>query len=103
MASARTVIANIDSESEVYSIINDSGCGIALHPGDIKGLIDSINMIYRDRSLIAQYGDKGRKYLISHFSRSKMTALYTELINNMLKTDRTLNIQPDNLIIENKR
>jgi glycosyltransferase involved in cell wall biosynthesis len=84
MASGRPVIASAEENSIVEKIIYDSGCGIAVRPGDLDGLKEAILKIYNKRDLVTEMGKKGREYAVNHFSRSKAVEKYKKIIKELL-------------------
>ncbi len=54
-------------------IIDEAGCGIPVNPEDIGAFVNAVDILYRtsegDRRIM---GDRGREYVIKHFSRKKL-------------------------------
>ena len=89
MASARPVIASVVENSEVSEIINDSSCGVVVEPSNLEGLKSAVLSIYTEREQIEIMGNKGREYVVKHFSRKLMTDRYAKIIKKVTKLKKT--------------
>ena len=56
------------TRGEVAVLTNESGAGIIVEPGDIKGLTESIQYLYRNPAIMSEMGAKARDYVVSKFS-----------------------------------
>jgi len=82
MAAARPVIACLPAESDVRSILADSGCGICVDAGDEGALADAIWKLASDRTLCNKMGQRGRIYAEEHFSREVCTGKMEAVLRN---------------------
>jgi len=69
MASGRPVIAGANVGSELYNVIDESGCGKVVEPENPKQLVGAIMEIYNDHEKRVKCGRKGREFAIKHFSK----------------------------------
>jgi colanic acid biosynthesis glycosyl transferase WcaI len=81
MASGRPLIAVVGENSEIEGLINNSGCGIRVPPGDGRVLFTSILRLYQDEKLRFDMGDRARGYAVEHYSKDIASRKYFELIN----------------------
>jgi putative colanic acid biosynthesis glycosyltransferase WcaI len=54
---------------ETARILNESGAGIVVTPGDSSALAEAIRALYRDSERRTRLGSRGRGYVEQHFSR----------------------------------
>lgn len=85
MACGRPVIAGTMVGSELYDVINDSGCGVAVEPENPTQLVNAMTMIYGNRKKGVDYGKRGREYAIQHFSKETVLGLFESKIQNLLQ------------------
>lgn len=84
MACERPVVAA--QAGETARVLQDSGGGIVVPPGDSRALADAILALYRDPERRIAMGKLGREYVEQHYSRSTWAArLEVELRNLCLK------------------
>jgi len=84
MASGRAVIAEANVGSELYNVINNSGCGIVVEPKNSKRMAEAIMEIYNNPEKSVEYGEKGREYAIKHFSKEKILKSFEEGIKEII-------------------
>jgi colanic acid biosynthesis glycosyl transferase WcaI len=72
MAAARPVLASMPLDGDAPKIIEEAGCGICIEPENPAALAEKILSLARDRELCARYGQKGRDYVVRHFSLGKI-------------------------------
>jgi glycosyltransferase involved in cell wall biosynthesis len=70
MAAGRPVLLAIDGV--IREVIEASGCGIFVQPGDPSALAGAIKQLASDPGRNRKMGLAGRNYLEEHFSRDKM-------------------------------
>lgn len=68
MAAARPVVASLPPESDAWDIIAEAGCGFAGEAGDGRALAEKIQVLYADRTLLGEMGQRGRAYVEEHFA-----------------------------------
>ncbi|HWS87557.1 MAG TPA: glycosyltransferase family 4 protein [Pyrinomonadaceae bacterium] len=72
MACERPVVGALSGESA--RVIEESGGGLVVAPGDARATASAILELYRDPSRRAQMGAAGRRYVEEHYSRSAWAA-----------------------------
>jgi glycosyltransferase involved in cell wall biosynthesis len=69
MLAARPVLAVARSESDLANVVNESGCGWVVEPGDTGQLARQMSVAAAtDRSILTRMGSLGREYALAHFS-----------------------------------
>jgi glycosyltransferase involved in cell wall biosynthesis len=83
MAAGRPVILAIDGV--IRQVVESSGAGIWVPPGDAKAIADGMGGLAADPSRGRQMGVRGRQYVEQHFDRrvlaDQMAGLFEELID----------------------
>jgi glycosyltransferase involved in cell wall biosynthesis len=82
MAAARPVVLMADGEAA--AIIRDNDAGIALRPGDARGLADAIAALAADPALRARYGANGRRAAEEKYNRDRIAARFAEFLEREL-------------------
>ncbi len=93
MACARPVVAAIDADSELAEILNTSGGGVVVPPGDSQALGAAIEALHTDPARRDAMGMLGRQYVEKHLSRRRLTARYAALLAQITK-DQGLQPEP---------
>jgi colanic acid biosynthesis glycosyl transferase WcaI len=83
MASGRPLLASADVNSDVWRLVEDTGCGICVEPHDPEKLAASILRLYADRSLGEAMGERGRQQAEQHYSREVVVGLYGDLLERV--------------------
>lgn len=84
MACERPIIACIDHDSDLAHVINSSGAGLVLSPGDSNALAEAIMALYRDIELRKEMGMRGRAYVEENLSRRVITSAYCRLVGEIM-------------------
>lgn len=80
-AVSKPVLGVLESGSEIRCIIEESGCGLCVVPGDYKGVEEMIQwFLERSAEELNDMGANGRKYLIEHLTREISIEKYKEAI-----------------------
>ncbi len=82
LASGRPVIAIVDYDMEVASIIKKENIGWVVSPGDHSALAEAILEAQKDKSLIKK-GQKSRILAEEYYSYKRILLLYKEALNNI--------------------
>ncbi|MGE5417235.1 MAG: glycosyltransferase family 4 protein [Acidobacteriota bacterium] len=85
MSAARPVLASFDSDSELSSIIESTGCGINVEAEDKDSLKNAILNLYADKESRVKMGSKGREYILNNLSRKVGSMKKVKLIERMLR------------------
>jgi colanic acid biosynthesis glycosyl transferase WcaI len=80
MASGRPIIASVDSNSEVWNMLNVAECGLCVPPEDPVQLAGAIRELHAKRDLALQMGESGRSYVVNNHSRHRIVDLYDVLL-----------------------
>lgn len=84
MASGRPIIASLDKNSDAWNIIEEAQSGFWVEPENAGKLVETIEILYRNRELCVKYGANGRKYVVENNSRKKITAAYGQLLKSLV-------------------
>jgi glycosyltransferase involved in cell wall biosynthesis len=81
MACARPIVAS--DIGAVREITKNSGCAFLVSPEKPIELAQGVKILIEDEKLRKEMGKKGRKYVVEHFDRRKITArLMNKFCNN---------------------
>jgi colanic acid biosynthesis glycosyl transferase WcaI len=69
MAAGRAVIAIAPRDSDVARLVEATGCGVVVQPGQPGEAAEWIRRMDRDRSLPCAFGQRGREHAVRSFSR----------------------------------
>lgn len=72
MACERPVVGALSGESA--RVLEESGGGVVVAPGDARAVADAVLELYRDPARRAAMGAAGRRYVEEHYSRSAWAA-----------------------------
>ena len=82
-ACSKPVIGVLEKGSEIYSIIDETKCGLLSEPNDYDKLLSNIKEIV-DRNDLDEMGSNGYKYLIKHLTKGEAVAKYKKAISDLL-------------------
>ncbi len=89
MLAARPVLAVARSESDLAKVVNESGCGWVVEPGDAGLLARQMSLVAAsDRSILARMGLLGRKYALAHFSTEACLPRVIGVLEQAMRTKR---------------
>ena len=88
MASARPVLAAVPEDSEIIRLVQEADCGVWVPPEDPESLAQAIQRLSQQPELLQGYGANGRRYVVEHFDRQKLTTRYYELLHEVAKVPR---------------
>jgi colanic acid biosynthesis glycosyl transferase WcaI len=83
MSCARPVILGVDGQAR--QIIEDAGAGLAIEPENPAALVRAIHQLSADRELCITLGQKGREYILRHFSRGRTAEKYIDVLRNLVE------------------
>jgi colanic acid biosynthesis glycosyl transferase WcaI len=86
MSCARPVILGVDGQAR--QIIEDAGAGLVIEPENSEALVAAINRLSADRELGMTLGQKGREYIVQHFSRARTAEKYIAALKSLLDDKR---------------
>jgi len=80
LAAGQAIISCFDEESELAHFIKDGKCGVALPPDTTINLALTIELLYKDISLVKEYGKNSREYVANNFSREISTKRIIDIV-----------------------
>ena len=83
MAAAKPVVASVDPDSETAYLIQASGCGKVVPPGDAQSLAAAVRLLIAEPEHAAILGRSGRAYLEANFGRTQICSRYLSLLQRM--------------------
>jgi glycosyltransferase involved in cell wall biosynthesis len=83
LASGRAVVALAEKGLDVARILESAKCGRSVEPGDVDGLVRTLDFYYADRTACALDGRRGREYLETHFARSRALREYFDVLRSV--------------------
>lgn len=84
MAASRPIVAAVPP-GDAREIVEDSGGGICVPPGDSQALADAVLFLVRDPASRRAMGEAGRRYVEAHFSRKAATEIYGRLVEDLTR------------------
>jgi len=85
MAAGKPFIAAVDRRSEVALVVEETGCGIRVEPGDAAELATTIAHVRHEEVRLAEMGRQGRSRLESEFDRPYATDTYRDLLQSLVR------------------
>jgi colanic acid biosynthesis glycosyl transferase WcaI len=91
MSSGRPVIAAVHGESEAAHLVRKAECGLIVPPEHPEALVQGITSLRQDTALRQRMAEKGRSYVVTHFSRSYVLSLYDSYFESGLTSPEKVN------------
>ncbi|MFH1502389.1 MAG: sugar transferase [Candidatus Eisenbacteria bacterium] len=88
MACAKPVVAAVSGDAR--ALIEESGGGIAVEPGDARALADAISAFADDPTRCEACGARGRDFVCSSYSRERLAGRMEELLAGVVSAERAL-------------
>ncbi len=86
MAAGKPVLGVLEQGSEAQMLIEKSRCGVVVEPQDYRGIIDSIEELYKlEKEKLVTLGLNGRDYLDEHLKREISINKYRETLKEVLE------------------
>jgi colanic acid biosynthesis glycosyl transferase WcaI len=82
MAAGRPVVAALP-QGDARALVEESGGGICVAPGDGAALAAAVRRLARDPDLCRTLGEAGRMYVEAHYARGVATSAYDRLIRRV--------------------
>lgn len=89
MACARPVIAMAEPQSDLAALVNESGAGWVVRPGDAPGLAVAIRQAMSHGAATRARGLSGRDHVLARYTRSQVTNRYRDLFEGLMATQRS--------------
>lgn len=83
MACRRVIVNSVDEWSDYYKMFEREDMGISASNLDSDAVTAAILKLYQDRGLIAHYAENALKFGKAYYSRSRNTALYEKLYQEL--------------------
>lgn len=83
LASGRAVLAAIEDESEVASIVRRESCGLVVEPENSEKMARAIESFYNNRHLVKIYGENARRAAEKSYSREIAVEKYRKLFEEI--------------------
>ena len=85
MAAGRPVVLAIDGV--IRKVVEESGCGIFVAPGDPDALANAIQQLSSDPGLCKNMGYQGRKYIEQNFDRQLLADKLITIMEDLITPD----------------
>lgn len=85
MASGRPLLASGDPDSDVWNLVNATGCGICVEPEDEQELADAVLKLYRNEELRQAMGRRGRQQAEENYSKEAVATQYEQLLRKVVE------------------
>jgi len=89
MASGRPLVAAVEPQSEVASLVQRAGAGLVVSPEDPEALAEGILTLRSDREKRRTMGEGGRAHVAEHYSKQAVASQYDALIRRLVTRPRT--------------
>ena len=84
MSSGRPILAVVPPESDTWSIVQETGAGLCVPPGDEEALLSKLRVLYRDEKLRKRLGNSGRQWVVQNCQPDQAARKYHELFARLL-------------------
>ncbi len=81
MAAGRPVLLAIDGV--IRQVVEAAGCGVFIPPGDAEALARAIRTLANDPAAARAMGQRGRRYLETHFSRPVLAERFRAFVEGL--------------------
>ncbi len=85
MASGRPVLAAVDADSDIVQTVEAAQCGLSVPPDDPNALESGIGSAFKQQETFRAFGQNGRHYMETIFSRIVVSEEYHRLIEQVTK------------------
>lgn len=82
-ACARPTILSVSGEAE--EVLNEARAGLATHPEDPTGMAQAILYLHAHPEEAHQMGERGRAYVLAHYSRQAQAQALETLLENVIR------------------
>ena len=82
LASGRPAIVGAKPGSQVYKVIKNNDCGIAVEPENAEQMFKAVMNLYNNRVKAEEFGKNGREYALENLSKESILKAFEEKICN---------------------
>ncbi|HYK87755.1 MAG TPA: glycosyltransferase family 4 protein [Acidobacteriota bacterium] len=82
MAMGRPIVASVSGEAA--DILNRSGGAIVVPPEGSKAVAEAIRSLYRNGDLRRCMGERGRDFVVAHYSRHSLAVEYARILHDAI-------------------
>jgi colanic acid biosynthesis glycosyl transferase WcaI len=83
LAAGRPLIAGVDAGSEIATLVDRAGAGLALPPEDAEALAKAVKRLHEEPAELERMGSAGRAFVESWASPAAVAASYEELFSGL--------------------
>ncbi len=94
LASARPVLASVETTSEVARVLEHFACGEVVTPENPPALAEGVRKLFANQERLAVLGMAGRQACEEHFSRSVCTSRYRDVLLAAAGRDLRMAVAP---------
>jgi glycosyltransferase involved in cell wall biosynthesis len=80
LASGRAIIAQVPKNSEIAYVVQEENCGFVVSPGNVEELVQKIEQLASDRSLVEEMGLRSFQAYQSKYTIEHITKQFQELL-----------------------
>ncbi|MBN1344437.1 MAG: glycosyltransferase family 4 protein [Phycisphaerae bacterium] len=84
MACGRPII--LGAEGQALDIMEVSGGGLSVEPENVNAYVDAILRLRSDPDLAQSLGQKGREFVLQHFTRLQKATRYIEILRQLVRS-----------------
>jgi colanic acid biosynthesis glycosyl transferase WcaI len=88
MATGRPLVAAVEPQSEVASLVQRAGAGLIVPPEDPEARAEGILTLRRGREKRRTMGEDGRAHVTEHYSKQAVASQYDALIRRLVRARR---------------
>lgn len=81
MACGRPILAITEAGSDLATLVTESNAGFVVPQSDACALAAAIRRACSDKEGLQKMGARGRRYVITHYARARITSRYDELLS----------------------
>ena len=82
----KPVIVSADPDSELSWLIHHSRCGRVVPTDDPQAYTDAVIQAFHDRLMLAEEGERGRRFVVQEYSKEAVAHKYDKLIRQLTET-----------------
>ena len=83
LAAGRPVLGLADRSSEVASLLEERGCGVAVAPDEPAAIAEAVLALRRSADARRTFASNARAYVVEYFAKDKILGSYASLIETL--------------------